>query len=96
MKQLGGFEWLETRYEDMVENLEVEGKRVTEFAGLPWDANQAKFYEAARRKFVFAPTYHDVTKPVHKRAVRRWEHYAEELRPVLEKLAPYCKAFGYG
>jgi tetratricopeptide (TPR) repeat protein len=96
MKQLGGFEWLETRYEDMVENLEVEGKRVTEFAGLPWDANQAKFYEAARRKFVFAPTYHDVTKPVHKRAVRRWEHYAEELRPVLDILAPYCKAFGYG
>jgi tetratricopeptide (TPR) repeat protein len=96
MKGLGGFDWLETRYEDMVENVELEGRRMTEFTGLPWDARQAKFYEAARRKFVFAPTYHDVTKPAHKRAVRRWEHYAEALEPVMEKLAPYCKAFGYG
>ncbi len=95
MKEMGGFDWLETRYEDVVENVEGEGRRVTEFLGLPWHAEQVKFYEAARRKFVFAPTYHDVTKPVHKRAIGRWEHYAEALGPVMERLGPYCKTFGY-
>jgi hypothetical protein len=36
MRELGGFEWIETRYEDMVGNLEAEGRRVTHFLGLPW------------------------------------------------------------
>jgi tetratricopeptide (TPR) repeat protein len=95
MKELGGFDWIESRYEDMVQNLEGEGRRVTEFLGLKWEPSQMHYREAAHHPFVFAPTYHDVTKPVHNRAVRRWEHYADALAPVMEKLAPYCRAFGY-
>ena len=95
MKELDGFDWTESRYEDMVENLEAEGKRVTEFLGLAWEPSQAHYRELTRQPFVFAPTYHDVTKPVHKRAVRRWEHYAGALGPVMDKLTPYCRAFGY-
>ena len=95
LRDLGGFDWLETRYEDVVNNLEAEGRRVTAFLGLPWHEAQAKYYETARQKFVFAPTYHDVTKPVYHRAVRRWEHYAESLAPLQLALAPYCRAFGY-
>jgi hypothetical protein len=96
MRELGGFDWIETRYEDMVGNLETEGRRVTEFVGLPWDAEQARFHEKAQQKVVFAPTYNEVTKPVHNRAVGRWEHYAEALEPIQARLAPYCRAFGYG
>ena len=75
--------------------LEAEGKRVTEFLGLAWHPQQAKSHETAARKLLFAPTYNDVTKPVHNRAVGRWRHYAEALAPIQEKLAPYCRAFGY-
>jgi hypothetical protein len=96
LRDLGGFDWLETRYEDFVVNLEAEGRRVTDFLGLTWDAGQATYYETARRKFVFAPTYHDVTKPIYNRAVRRWEHYAEALAPCQSVLGRYCRAFGYG
>ncbi len=95
MRELGGFEWIETRYEDVVGNLEVEGRRVTEFVGLPWHPEQASFHEKAQQKVVFAPTYNDVTKPVHNRAVGRWQHYAEALEPIQDRLAPYCRAFGY-
>jgi len=95
MRELGGFDWIETRYEDVVGNLEVEGRRVTEFLGLPWHPEQSRFHETARRKVVFAPTYNDVTKPVHNRAVGRWEHYAEAMQPIQARLAPYCRAFGY-
>ena len=96
MKELGGFEWMETRYEDVVGNLEGEGRRLTQFLGLPWQSTQAAFHDTARNKFVHSPTYNDVAKPVHKRAVRRWEHYAEALAPLQEELAKYCRAFGYG
>ncbi len=95
VRELGGFDWIESRYEDMVENVETEGRKVTEFLGLAWHPDQARSHETARRKVLYAPTYHDVTQPVYKRAVGRWERYAEALAPVQAKLAPYCRAFGY-
>jgi hypothetical protein len=95
LRELGGFDWIETRYEDVVENLEGQGRRATEFLGLEWHAGQSRYYENARRKFLFAPTYHDVTQPVYRRAVGRWERYAEVLAPLQGALAPYCRAFGY-
>ncbi len=95
LRELGGFDWMETRYEDIVNNLEAEGRRVTEFLGLTWHPQQANYHETARKKFVFAPTYREVTQPVYRRAVGRWQRYAEALAPVQERLAPYCRAFGY-
>ena len=95
LRDLGGFDWLETRYEDLVANMENEGRRVTSFLGLDWDPAQARFHEVAARKFVFSPTYNDATQSVHNRAVGRWRHYAEALAPFQQHLAPYCRAFGY-
>ena len=95
LRDLGGFDWIETRYEVIVENVESEGRRITEFLGLSWLPQQANYHETARQKFVFAPTYNDVTKPVYDRAVGRWQRYADALAPVQERLAPYCRAFGY-
>jgi len=95
MRELGGFDWIETRYEDVVENLESEGRKLTQFLGLAWHPNQERYFETARRKVLFAPTYHDVTQPVYKRAVGRWERYARALEPIQSRLAPYCRAFSY-
>jgi tetratricopeptide (TPR) repeat protein len=95
MRELGGFDWVETRYEDVVENLETEGRRATEFLGLVWHPGQSHSHDTARRKFLFAPTYHDVTQPVYRRAVGRWVRYAEFLEPIQAKLESFCTAFGY-
>jgi len=94
-RDLGGFEWIETRYEDVVASLESQGRRVTEFLGVSWHPRQAQYYETSRRKFLYAPTYHDVTQPVYSRAVGRWQRYAEALAPVQARLEPYCRTFGY-
>jgi tetratricopeptide (TPR) repeat protein len=95
LRELGGFDWLETRYEDLVENMENEGRRVTAFLGLKWDPVQARFHEVAASKFVFSPTYNDATQSVHSRSVGRWRHYAEALAPFEQHFRPYCRAFGY-
>lgn len=55
----------------------------------------AAWQAAHRQKFVFAPTDHDVTQPVYRRALRRWEHYAAALAPLQSALAPCCRAVGY-
>lgn len=95
LRELGGFEWVETRYEEIVASPAAEGRRITEFLGLSWDGQQAAFQETQRQRFVFSPNYHQVAQPVHQRAVGRWKHYAEALTPIQETLAPYCRAFGY-
>jgi Flp pilus assembly protein TadD len=95
LREIGGFEWLETRYEDVVAGLETEGRRTTEFLGLTWHDDQAAYHETARMKLVYSPTYGEVAQPVHDRAVGRWRNYATALEPFLARLAPYARAFGY-
>jgi hypothetical protein len=41
MRELGGFDWIETRYEDVVLNTEQEGRKATEFLGLTWQRGMA-------------------------------------------------------
>jgi hypothetical protein len=87
--------WLEFRYEDVVAELEREARRILDFLGLPWDEKVLKFYEHAREKMVRSPTYKDVTQPVYHKSVGRWQHYARHFEPILEKLGPFIKEFGY-
>ena len=95
MRELGGFDWREIRYEDIVRQPEAEGTKATGFLGLSWQTGQGRFYETARQKVLFAPTYHEVRQPVYGRAVGRWKNYASALEPLQAKLTPYCQAFGY-
>jgi tetratricopeptide (TPR) repeat protein len=88
-------QFLEVRYEDMVEDLESVARRTLDFLGVPWDPRVLGFDEHARKKTVRSPTYADVTKPVFKTAVGRWRNYQKHLEPYLDKLAPFAKAFGY-
>ncbi len=87
--------WMETRYEDIVADLPKEGARVTKFLGLEWHENQTHFHEKNREKPVMSTNYNDVTKPVYKKSVGRWQAYEKHLAPILPALEPYCKKFGY-
>lgn len=95
VREWEGFAWLETRYEDVVADLETEGRRVTEFLGLSWHEEQGRFYEKSRSKQLYSPTYQDVTRPVYSRSVARWQAYEKYLTPILPVLAPYCDKLGY-
>src|SRR5207302_1780207 len=95
LRELGGFDWLESRYEAVVADPATEGRRVTEFLGLTWHENQAHHHQVAGQKFVFSPTYTAATQPVHQRAVGRWRNYEQALAPLQSRLAYYCRALGY-
>jgi tetratricopeptide (TPR) repeat protein len=86
---------IEVRYEDMVKDLENVLRKVLEFLGVPWDARVLRFDEHAAQKLVRSPTYADVTKPVSQGAVGRWRNYQKYLEPLLPRLEPFVKAFGY-
>jgi tetratricopeptide (TPR) repeat protein len=95
LRDLGGFQWIESRYEDTVTDLAAEGRRVTEFLGLEWQDQQADFHQRKQQTAVVAPTYHDVTKPVHQRSMQRWLAYESYLAPHRKELEPYMKRLGY-
>ena len=95
MRELGGFDWIEVHYRDVVTNLAREGRRATEFLQLPWHEDQASFQESARQKFIFSPTYRDVTRPLQTRSIDRWKNYEEALAPFQDRLAIYCREFGF-
>jgi tetratricopeptide (TPR) repeat protein len=95
VREWEGFAWMETRYEDVVTDLEKEGRRATAFLGLDWHSDQARFYEKSARKQLFSPTYQDVTRPVYNRSVARWHAYEKYLAPILPALDTYCRKFGY-
>jgi hypothetical protein len=93
VREWEGFDWIETKYEDITANLESEGCRVTRFIGLEWDERQKEFYEASKRKKLYSPTYHDVTRPVYRGSVGRWRHYEKYFKSALPILEPYCRAY---
>jgi tetratricopeptide (TPR) repeat protein len=95
VRQWDGVSWLETRYEDVVADLEQEGARVTQFLGLPWHPDQARFHEKDPRKPIHCPTYQDVTRPVYSRSIGRWHAYERYLAPVLPMLDLYIRTFQY-
>lgn len=94
-RELGGFDWIELRYHKVVADPEGEGRRVTEFLGLPWHPQQAGHQEIARKKILHSPTYFEAAKPLYTQAVERWRNYAASLAPIQERLVPYCRALGY-
>jgi tetratricopeptide (TPR) repeat protein len=95
MRGLGGFDWIQVHYRDVVANLAGEGRRATEFLQLSWREEQEKFYDSAAGRFFFSPTYQDVARPLQNRSVDRWKNYAAALEPFQARLAPYCREFGF-
>jgi Tfp pilus assembly protein PilF len=94
VREWPGFNWIETRYEDIVADLPREGRRVTQFLGLQWHTDQERFYETSAAKQLYSPTYQDVTRPVYQRSVGRWHAYERHLSPIFSVLEPFCRAFG--
>jgi tetratricopeptide (TPR) repeat protein len=87
--------FLEVRYEELVDDLEGTSRKVLGFVGIPWDERVLRFDEHARSKSLRSPSYAEVTKPVSKRAIGRWQNYRRHLEPYLKRLEPMMKALGY-
>jgi tetratricopeptide (TPR) repeat protein len=87
--------FLEVRYEKLVDDLEGTSRKVLEFLGVAWDDRVLRFDEHARTKQLRSPSYAEVSKPVHSRAVGRWQNYRRHLEPYLSRLEPMMQALGY-
>jgi Flp pilus assembly protein TadD len=87
--------WLEYRYEDLVADQKAVLTRVLDFCDLTWQDEIENYQETVSSKEVITPSYAGVGEPIYHRAVGRWRAYRQHLEPVLDRLAPFARAFGY-
>jgi tetratricopeptide (TPR) repeat protein len=87
--------WVEIRYEDMVQDMEKEARKICQTLGVDWHADILRYREKLKNKLVSSPTYADVKKPIYTRALNRWKNYEKYLEPQFETLAPFIEAYGY-
>lgn len=87
--------WIEVRYEDVVDDFETQVHGCLRQLGLAWDDGVRHYRDRVKTKPVASPTYESVAQPIYKTAVGRWQHYEAHLAPVLKKLDPFLREFGY-
>jgi Flp pilus assembly protein TadD len=87
--------WVETRYEDGLDDPEAELRRILPVLGLPWDDSVLDYRARIQRKVVNSPTQTEVRRPPYRHAVGRWRAYEPWLRPCMPVLRPFIEAFGY-
>jgi tetratricopeptide (TPR) repeat protein len=75
---------LEVQYEDLIEDLESEGRRIVDHCGLEWDASCLSFYVAERP--VRTASAAQVRQPIYRSSIGRWRAYAHQLGPLIEAL----------
>ncbi|MFT3728641.1 MAG: sulfotransferase [Terricaulis sp.] len=86
---------IETRYEDTVDDVGAQARRLTDFLGVPFEDAMLAFSETAKRRDINTPSARQVIEPIYKRSVEKWRRYEAELAPVLPLLTQWAERFGY-
>lgn len=71
---------LEVTYEQLVDEVETQTRRLVQFCGLPWSEDCLRFHET--RRPVRTASLHQVRRPVYRASVGRANRFAEGLAPL--------------
>lgn len=76
-KQVTDLQFLTVDYTDTVTDLEVQGRRLADFLGLPWNQAMLDFHQAGRP--VQTPSRWQVRKPLYTSSSGRWRRYEPHI-----------------
>ena len=80
---------LHVQYEDVVDDLETQVRRLLEHCDLPWNDACLKFYETDRA--VKTASSEQVRKPIYSSSKHLWRNYESHLEPMIEVLEPLLR-----
>jgi tetratricopeptide (TPR) repeat protein len=75
---------LEVNYEDVVDNVEAQARRIVTHCGLPWHDACLDFHKAQRAVHTASAT--QVRQPIYRSSIGRWRKFEKELEPLLRAL----------
>ncbi len=85
---------LDVQYENVVDDLETEVRRILEYCELPWDDACLRFYENERA--VKTASSEQVRKPIYSTSKHLWRRYERHLGPMIEILEPLLRELPEG
>lgn len=71
---------LDIEYEALLDNPEIESRRLLEHCGLQWDPEVLNF--ANQQRPVSTASLWQVRQPLYKTAIGRWKFYQQHLKPL--------------
>jgi Tfp pilus assembly protein PilF len=74
----------EVSYEDVVDDLEGQARRLIDYCGLPWDERCISFHKSERR--VKTASSVQVRQPLFRSSLQRWRKYEAHLGPLMDAL----------
>jgi tetratricopeptide (TPR) repeat protein len=75
---------MDVDYEEIVDDLEGQSRRILDYCGLPWNDAVLSFHTTERAVTTASVT--QVRQPIYDSSRGRWRHYEKELRPLLDIL----------
>jgi tetratricopeptide (TPR) repeat protein len=85
---------LEVQYENLVDNLEGEARRLLDYCGLAWDERCLAFHRTERA--VRTASLAQVRQPIYRSSVQRWRRYEKHLGPLIAGMGELAPANGTG
>jgi tetratricopeptide (TPR) repeat protein len=76
---------LEVRYEELVDDLEDQARRIVAHCGLEWNDACLAFHSTQR--VVRTASVNQVRQPIYRSSVGRWRPYQAQLQALLDELA---------
>ncbi len=81
---------LDVVYEDVVDDIEGQARRLVDYCGLPWDDRCLEFHKNKRP--VKTASAAQVRKPLFRSSLQRWRKYEADLGPLLQELGDLVPA----
>ena len=75
---------LDVAYEDVVDHLEEQARRMIDYCGLPWDDRCLSFHQTSRP--IATASNVQVRQPLYRGSLARWRRYQTDLQPLLAEL----------
>lgn len=79
-----GDQILTVRYEDTVNDLEKQARRLFRFLGTGFEEGALRFFE--NRRPVMTPSAEQVRQPIYTTSVNAWRRYGKALEPLIDAL----------
>jgi hypothetical protein len=71
---------LDVCYEQLVDDVEGQARRMLHFLDMPWDDRCARFYETKRS--VMTASSEQVRNKPYRSSIGRWKHYEKHIQPL--------------
>jgi hypothetical protein len=85
--------YLEIRYEDLVEDQEPNVRRMLDFIGVDFDPRCLSFHD--NQRYARTASYAQVTEKLYDSSVYRYRQYRKHLDEAVEIMGPTLDRLGY-